>query len=81
MEYLDRPLHDETPNAHPAYWRGKAKGINDMLKIVSDVMIGNDNGTGANNNPQIEQMRRALLTWREEINKSFETKKEKKVEK
>ena len=54
MEYLDKPLLDETPNAHPAYWRGKATGINDVLKIVSDIMLGHDNGTGVNNHAGIE---------------------------
>jgi hypothetical protein len=77
MEYLDKPLHDGTPNAHPAYWRGKAQGINDLLKIVSDIMLGNDNGSGVNNNRDIESMRRALLVWRDEINKKFDVKKEK----
>jgi hypothetical protein len=71
MEYLDKPALDDTPRAHPAYFRGKAKGINDVLKIVSDIMLGLDNGTGANNHPGIEQMRQALLVWREEINSSF----------
>ena len=80
MEYLDTPMHDGTNRAHPAYWRGKATGINDVLKIVSDIMLGHDNGTGANNNRDIEGMRQALLTWREEVNKSLDKKKE-KVEK
>lgn len=77
MEYLDRPLHDGTRNAHPAYWRGKAQGINDVLKIVSDVMLGHDNGSGVNNNPTIENMRRALLTWRAELDKITEKSVEK----
>jgi hypothetical protein len=80
MEYLDKPLHDGTANAHPAYWRGKAQGINDVLKIVSDIMLGHDNGSGTNNNRDIEAMRRGLLVWREQIDKSLSTKKE-KVEK
>jgi hypothetical protein len=77
MEYLDKPNLDETPQAHPAYWRGKSRGINDILKIVSDVMLGKDNGTGANNHKDIENMRRALLTWRDEINNSSATNKKK----
>jgi hypothetical protein len=81
MEYLDKPLLDETPGAHPAYWRGKAKGINDVLKIVSDIMLGHDNGTGVNNHAGVESMRRGLLTWRDEINNSFEAKSAKKVDK
>lgn len=80
MEYLDRPGSDETPKAHPAYWRGKARGINDVLKIVSDIMLGHDNGSGVNNHAEIETMRRALLTWREEVNTSLSA-KNKKVEK
>jgi hypothetical protein len=80
MEYLDRPASDETPNAHPAYWRGKSRGINDVLKIVSDIMLGLDNGSGANNHVGIESMRRALLTWRDEVNNSLNS-KNKKVEK
>jgi hypothetical protein len=75
MEYLDKPNLDETAQAHPAYWRGKYKGINDMLKIVSDVMLGKDNGSGVNKHKDIEAMRRALLTWRGEVNKSLKAEK------
>lgn len=72
MEYLDKPAHDDTPNAHPAFFRGKASGINSILKIVSDIMLGHDNGSGKNNHDQIEKMRRALLVWREIIDKNVE---------
>jgi hypothetical protein len=71
MEYLDKPAHDGTPKAHPAYWRGKNQGINDLLKIVSDIMMGLDNGSGQNNHPGIEKMRQSLLVWRDEINKNL----------
>ena len=80
MEYLDRPQYDETSQAHPAYWRGKARGINDVLKIVSDIMLNLDNGSGTNNHPGIESMRQGLLAWREQVDKSF-SKETKKVEK
>lgn len=69
MEYLDRPALDGTPKAHPAFWRGKAAGINEMLKIVADIMMNNDNGTGVNSHEQVERMRRALIVWREELDK------------
>lgn len=69
MEYLDRPALDDTPKAHPAFFRGKALGINSVLKIVSDIMMGLDNGTGSNNHVGIEQMRQALLVWRNELDK------------
>jgi len=71
MEYLDRPALDDTPKAHPAFFRGKALGINSVLKIVSDVMMGLDNGSGANNHSGIEQMRRSLLVWRDELDKNL----------
>lgn len=77
MEYLDRPALDDTPKAHPAFFRGKALGINSVLKIVSDVMLGLDNGSGTNNHPDIEKMRQSLLIWRDEINKSLDKKVEK----
>jgi len=78
MEYLDKPLHDETSQAHPAYWRGKSRGINDVLKIVSDIMLNYDNGSGSNNNPNIEAMRRALIQWRELVNSTFTSDEAKK---
>jgi len=71
MEYLDRPALDDTPKAHPAYFRGKANGINSVLKIVSDIMMGLDNGSGTNNHSGIEQMRRSLLVWRDELDKNL----------
>jgi hypothetical protein len=69
MEYLDKPALDGTPRAHPAYWRGKNQGINDTLKIVSDIMTGVDNGTGQNNHLGIEKMRQSLISWREDVKK------------
>lgn len=69
MEYLDRPALDGTPKAHPAFWRGRAAGISDVLKIVSDIMMNNDNGTGTNTHPEVERMRQALLVWRDELEK------------
>jgi len=65
--YIDNPALDDTPRAHPAFWRGKSNGIDAVLKIVYDVMAGNDNGTGVNNHNQIERMRRALLDWRSQL--------------
>jgi hypothetical protein len=67
MEYLDKPALDNTSQAHPAFWRGKIAGVSEILKIVSDIMIDNDNGTGTNNNIDIENMRRGLIAWREEL--------------
>ena len=71
MEYLDRPALDDTPKAHPAFFRGKALGINSVLKIVSDIMMNLDNGSGTNNHPGIEQMRRSLLVWRDVLDKNL----------
>ena len=65
--YTDNPALDDTPRANPAFWRGKANGIDAVLKIVHDVMAGNDNGSGVNNHEQLEKMRRALIGWRDQL--------------
>jgi hypothetical protein len=80
MEYLDQPELDDTRRSHPAFWRGKARGIEAILRIVSDIMMGHDDGSGVNNQPDVESMRRGLLAWREEVNKSL-INTNKKVEK
>lgn len=74
MEYLDKPNQDNTPLAHPAFWRGKIAGVQDVMKIVSDIMTDKDNGSGTNNNIDIENMRRALIGWREDL-RIFHSKK------
>ena len=61
MEYLDNPDKDETAQAHPAYWRGKNRGINDVLAIINNIVDGNDNGSGENRHEGIESLRRRLL--------------------
>jgi len=80
MSYLDTPVLDNTPRAHPAFWRGKAAGLGEVLKIVSDIMLGKDNGTGVNKHNDIENMRRALLLWRERVEEKNQS-TEKQVEK
>ena len=81
MEYLDQPQFDGSPKAHPAFWRGKAIGINAVLEIVSNIMMGEDDGSGTNNHTGIEQMRQGLIQWRAEVNNSFVSKNESKVDK
>jgi hypothetical protein len=78
MEYLDKPDKDNSPLAHPAFWRGKISGIKEMLSIVSDIMLDKDNGSGSNNNADIENMRRALISWREDLRTFHEKKVDKK---
>jgi hypothetical protein len=71
MEYLDQPHFDETPKAHPAYWRGKHTGITSVLEIVSNIMMGHDDGSGVNNHAGVESMRRGILAWKAEVDKAF----------
>jgi len=75
MEYLDQPEHDNTPRAHPAFWRGKHNGITSVLEIISNIMMGNDDGSGINNHTGIESMRRGLLNWKSEVDKALSKKK------
>ena len=65
MEYLDNPDKDETAQAHPAYWRGKGRGIHDVLRIMSNVLNCSDNGSGENKHTGIEELRRALIELRD----------------
>ena len=44
--YLDRPADDGTQKAHPAYWRGRARGTAEILKIIKRVAEGGDPGDG-----------------------------------
>ena len=71
MEYLDQPEFDNTPRAHPAFWRGKNIGINIVLEIVSNIMMGHDNGSGVNNHTGIEAMRQGILAWKSQVDKSL----------
>ncbi len=65
--YTDRPEDDNTRNAHPAFNRGKARGILETLAIVKKVITGEDNGTGIINSPEIEKIRRSIFIMREAL--------------
>jgi len=65
--YLDRPQDDDTPQAHPAFNRGKAKGIIAMLNIIRDIISGTDDGEGDIISPEINKVRRAILAYRETL--------------
>jgi len=65
--YTDRPEDDNTNNAHPAFKRGKARGILETLAIVKKVITGEDNGTGTINSPEIEKIRRSIFIMREAL--------------
>tara|TARA_R110001583_G_scaffold99874_1_gene245447 strand:- start:464 stop:775 length:312 start_codon:yes stop_codon:yes gene_type:complete len=65
--YTDRPEDDNTQNAHPAFNRGKARGILETLAIVKKVITGEDNGSGTINSPEIEKIRRSIFIMREAL--------------
>ena len=65
--YTDRPEDDNTKNAHPAFNRGKARGILETLAIVRKVITGEDNGSGTINSPEIEKIRRSIFIMREAL--------------
>lgn len=66
-KYLDRQETDGTSNAHPSYWRGRARGTSEMLKIIKNIASGEDSGEGTINSPVIESARRAILIYREAL--------------
>jgi hypothetical protein len=65
--YTDRPEDDNTKRAHPAYNRGKARGILETLAIVKNIVSGEDNGSGTINSGEIEKIRRAVFIMREAL--------------
>lgn len=65
--YTDNIQDDNTPRAHPAYNRGKAKGILETLAIVRNIVVGADNGSGTINSGEIEKIRRAVFIMREAL--------------
>ena len=65
--YTDRPEDDNTKQAHPAYNRGKAKGILETLSIIRKVITGEDDGSGTINSSEIEKIRRSIFIMREAL--------------
>ena len=65
--YTDRPEDDNTKQAHPAFNRGKARGILETLAILKKVITGEDNGDGTINSPEIEKLRRSIFVMREAL--------------
>ena len=70
--YTDRPQDDNTRNAHPAFNRGKARGILETLAIVRNIITGIDNGSGTINSTEIEKIRRAVFILKEALSTSSE---------
>ena len=65
--YTDRPQDDNTRNAHPAFNRGKVKGILETLAIIRNVITGEDNGSGTINSEEIEKIRRAVFILKDAL--------------
>ena len=65
--YTDNIQDDNTPRAHPAYNRGKARGILETLSIIKDIIVGSDNGSGTINSAEIEKIRRSIVIYREAL--------------
>jgi len=65
--YLDRPQDDNTPKAHPAFRRGKAKGILETLAIIRNIIVGSDNGSGTINSEEIEKIRRSVFLLKDAL--------------
>tara|TARA_R110002012_G_scaffold261357_1_gene443264 strand:- start:5500 stop:5799 length:300 start_codon:yes stop_codon:yes gene_type:complete len=71
-KYLDRPEDDGTHRAHPSYWRGRAKGTAEILKIIKNIATSEDNGTGQISSPVIEAARQVILTYKNTLTHASE---------
>tara|TARA_R100001079_G_scaffold108320_1_gene78570 strand:- start:143 stop:469 length:327 start_codon:yes stop_codon:yes gene_type:complete len=65
--YLDKPEDDNTSKAHPAFNRGKIKGILETLAILRKVINGEDDGSGVINSPEIEKIRKSVFVMRDTL--------------
>ena len=65
--YLDKPEDDNTYKAHPAFNRGKAKGILETLTIIRNIIVGTDDGSGTINSEEIEKIRRAVFLLKDAL--------------
>ena len=65
--YLDKPEDDNTPKAHPAFNRGKARGILETLAIVRNIIVGSDDGSGTINSEEIEKIRRSVFLLKDAL--------------
>ena len=63
-QYLDRPQDDGTRNAHPSYWRGRARGSAEILQIIKRIATGEDPGEGQSNSEVVEAARQIILTYK-----------------
>tara|TARA_R110002012_G_scaffold131576_2_gene284200 strand:- start:346 stop:648 length:303 start_codon:yes stop_codon:yes gene_type:complete len=70
--YLDRPQDDGTHKAHPSYWRGRARGTAEILKIIKNIATSEDDGTGQVNSPIIEAARQVILTYKNTLTHASE---------
>ena len=61
----DDPEDDNTPFAHPAFWRGQDDGVRGVVMRVRQILDGTDKGEGWLGDPELEAMRRELLALRE----------------
>ena len=59
--YTDRPEDDNTKKAHPAFHRGKVRGILETLSIIKNIITGEDDGSGIINSPEIEKIRKSIF--------------------
>ena len=72
--YLDKPQFDNTPQAHPAFLRGKRQGIEEIVSIVNNVVKGVDYGDGQVASPIVENCRRNVLTLKRQAQEALEPK-------
>ena len=67
--YTDRPEDDNTKKAHPAFNRGKVRGILETLSIIKRIITGEDDGSGIINSPEIEKIRKSIFLMKNTTDK------------
>jgi len=61
----DDPDADNTPYAHPAFWRGQDSGIAGAAMRIRRVLDGDDHGAGVLGSAELEDVRRRVIALRD----------------
>lgn len=62
---VDDPGWDGTGFEHPAFYRGEQYGASQVLRRIKKILSGEDEGHGVIGDPELEAIRREILSLRD----------------
>lgn len=64
---IDDPGWDGTGYEHPAFYRGEQYGASQVLCRIKKILSGEDEGHGIIGDPELEAIRREILSLRDNV--------------